>query len=123
MELNLDWRRETSSVWPDVSYELRPLRVWAYHELLAFWQECGMNDGKNSARLSPAQGAALMTVAKRILPEHVRGLQGVVLVREGARQPAAVEELCEEAALMPIAGEIVARLVARTEIAPAAEKN
>jgi hypothetical protein len=45
------------------------------------------------------------------------------LVRDGARLPAAVEALCEEAALMPLAGEIVSRLVGLTEVPPAAEKN
>jgi hypothetical protein len=124
MELNLDWRRHASALWPEVSYELRPLRVWAYHELLAFWQECGAGGaGSGAVKLTPAQGAGLMAVAKRILPEHVRELQGVVLVRDGARQPAAVEALCEEAALMPLAGEIVSRLVGLTEVPPAAEKN
>ncbi len=124
MELNLDWRRETSALWPEVSYELRPLRVWAFHELLAYWQECGV-DGRDGApvRLTPAQGLGLMAVARRILPEHVRALEGVLLVQGGERAPASLDALCDEAALIPLAGEIVSRLVARSEIPLAAEKN
>ncbi len=124
MELNLDWRRETSTVWPEVSYELRPLRVWAFHELLAYWQSCGVDAPAGSAvRLTPAQGLGLMSVARRIFPEHVRGLEGVVLVQGGERTPAPLEALCEEAALLPLAGELVSRLVALSEIPPAAEKK
>jgi hypothetical protein len=124
MELNLDWRRETSALWPEVSYELRPLRVWAFHELLAYWQECGV-DGRDGApvRLTPAQGLGLMAVARRILPEQVRALEGVLLVQGGERAPASLDALCDEAALIPLAGEIVSRLVARSEIPLAAEKN
>jgi hypothetical protein len=64
-----------------------------------------------------------MAVARRILPEHVRALEGVLLVQGGERAPASLDALCDEAALIPLAGEIVSRLVARSEIPPAAEKN
>jgi hypothetical protein len=127
MELNLDWRRETSALWPEVSYELRPLRVWAFHELLAYWQSSGVSapdrPSDSTGRPNAAQGLGLMTVARRILPEHVRALEGVILVQGGERAPASLESLCEEAALMPLAGEIISRLVARSELPPAAEKN
>ncbi len=123
MELNLDWRREISALWPEVSYELRPLRVWAFHELLAYWQSCGAGGAVDPPPLTPAQGLGLMAVARRILPEHVRALEGVVLVRSGERVPADLGALCDEAPLMPLAGEIVSRLVARSELPPAAEKN
>jgi hypothetical protein len=45
------------------------------------------------------------------------------LVQGGERAPASLDALCDEAALIPLAGEIVSRLVARSEIPPAAEKN
>jgi hypothetical protein len=123
MELNLDWRRETSALWPEVSYELRPLRVWAFHELLAYWQSCGVDGQAGASTLTAAQGLGLMAVARRILPEHVRALDGVVLVQGGERVAASLEALCDEAPLMPLAGEIVSRLVTRSELPPAAEKN
>jgi hypothetical protein len=124
MELNLEWRRHASAVWPEVSYELRPLRVWAFHELLAYWQECGVDTrAPGPVGLTPAQGLGLMTVARRIFPEHVRGLEGVVLVQGGERAPASLDALCEEAALLPLAGEMISRLVALSEIGPGAEKN
>lgn len=98
--------------------------MWAFHELLAYWQSCGV-DARDGAvvRLTPAQGLGLMAVARRIFPEHVRALEGVVLVQGGERVPAPLEALCEEAALIPLAGEMISRLVARSEIPPAAEKN
>lgn len=138
MHLNLDWRREASALWPGVSYELRPLRVWAFHELLAFWesrgaapqgqepggQGAGGGVSHGAARpFSAAQALGLTAVAKRVLPEHVRALEGITVSQGGQCAPASLEALCEEAALLPLAGEIIARLVEITELSPAAEKN
>jgi hypothetical protein len=150
MELNLDWRRRQSALWPEVSYELRPLRVWAFQELLAFWEgealrggphraEGGPHraegesvgdgdapaDGPGAPRATLAATARLMDVARRILPDHVRGLSGL-RVRAGSAAEAAVptlEALCEEAALLPLAAELVAALVELSTLDAGAEKN
>jgi hypothetical protein len=141
MELNLDWQRRTSALWPEVSYELRPLRVWAFQELLACW-EAQANDvppaaqpapdgapGARGAQPAPRPGASLaatarlMEAARRIFPEHVRGLSGLRLRGEAGSAPAAPADLCEEAALLPLAAEIVAGLVEISALGEGAEKN
>jgi hypothetical protein len=143
MELNLDWRRRQSALWPEVSYELRPLRVWAFQELLAFWEGEALRggphraegesvgdgdapaDGPGAPRATLAATARLMDVARRILPDHVRGLSGL-RVRAGSAAEAAVptlEALCEEAALLPLAAELVAALVELSTLDAGAEKN
>ena len=136
MELNLDWRQRQSALWPEVSYELRPLRVWAFQELLAFWEGEGERTAGQAAEgvhgeragaqaASLAATARLMDVARRILPDHVRGLSGL-RVRAGSAAEAAVpplEALCEEAALLPLAAELVAALVELSTLDAGAEKN
>ena len=37
MELNLEWRAWRSDTWPEVACELRPLKVWAFQEVLEAW--------------------------------------------------------------------------------------
>ncbi len=136
MEFDLDWHRLTSTIWPDVSYELRPLRVWAFLELMDFGQPptggpAGSAEGapalsglsEPAGRLSAAASLRLMDVARRILPDHVRHLQGVMLRQAGAVQPAQPADLCDEAPLLPLVGEIIARLVTLSDVSPAAEKN
>lgn len=138
MELNLDWQRRTSALWPQVGYEIRPLRVWAFQELIAFWEaeaqrravhEDRADDAGATAGAAPprapslAASTRLMAVAQRILPDHVRGLEGLQLRCEGATAPATVAQLCEEAALLPLAAEIVAALVEISALGADAEKN
>ena len=125
MELNLDWRREVSQVWPSVSYELRPLKVWAFQELLDYWDHHGRSgsDEVTEDTARPSAGVKLMDVAGRIFPEHVRGVQGLTVHGEGHSGEAKVEMLCEETQLLPLAGEIVSRLVAISEVGPQDEKN
>lgn len=129
MELNLDWRRCTATVWPEVSYEVRPLRVWAFQELMACWEAEAEDDaaehasGDAAGALQPDRSARLMAVARRVLPEHVRDVRGLTLRREGRSEPASAEALCEEAALLPLAGEVLARLIEISEVDGAAEKN
>ena len=125
MELNLDWRREASARLVEVSYEIRPLKVWAYQELMAFWEERPRQTGEGRAvtQISAAEGLKLMDVARRIFPEHVRALEGITLRREGAVHPVALEDLCGESPLIELAGEILARLVAISDLAPGDAKN
>ena len=136
MELNLDWRRRQSALWPEVSYELRPLRVWAFQELLAFWEAkgaaavvAGAPEGAEPPPARPAPTASLaattrlMEVARRILPEHVRGLAGLQVRTEAGAAGVTVAELCEETALLPLAAEIVAGLVEISALGEGAEKN
>ncbi|HKI97174.1 MAG TPA: hypothetical protein VKB51_01745 [bacterium] len=140
MELNLDWQRRRSAVWPEVGYELRPLRVWAFQELLAFWEaqasapyaeapvEASADAPPDAARPRPgaptlAATARLMDVARRIFPEHVRGLSGLQVRGEAGTALVAVADLCEETALLPLAAEIVARLIGISTLDEGAEKN
>lgn len=125
MDINLDWRREASALWPEVSYEIRPLKVWAFQELLGFWEQHGRPEVEDDAtpRTGAAEGVLLVDVAKRIFPEHVRALQGVSLVQEGQSRPVPVEALCEETSLLKLAAEIVSRLIAISEISRDEEKN
>ncbi|MDH4247403.1 MAG: hypothetical protein OEW39_06275, partial [Deltaproteobacteria bacterium] len=111
MEINVDWRREPSRVWPEVSYELRPLRVWAFQALLDRWE--GLRD---AAAPAPEDGGALsaagetpwgrggehslLALAARIFPDHVRRLEGLTLNRDGQTLPASPEMLGEEALLL-----------------------
>jgi hypothetical protein len=64
-----------------------------------------------------------MEVARRIFPEHVRGLSGLQVRSEAGTAPAAVAELCEEAALLPLAAEMLAGLVEISTLDAGAEKN
>jgi hypothetical protein len=124
MELNLDWQKHTSALWPEVSYELRPLRVWAFEELLGYWHRQGAPDESGgAARTASRHGAELMALAKKVLPEHVRALEGVVVIQDGRRVPAGLDALCEEAGLMALTGEILSGLVAISAVPPSAEKN
>ena len=124
MELDLDWRRESSAQWPDVSYELRPLKVWAFQELLAYWEGDGAGpSGEAEGKATASASVRLMEVARRIFPEHVRGLSGLTIVQGGERKPAGVNTLCEETQTLPLAGEIISRLVAISEVGASAEKN
>lgn len=125
MELNLDWRGYSSEIWDDVSYEIRPLKVWAFQELLSFWETSGRQaEGEEAViRVSPSDSAGLMAVAKRIFPDHVRKLSGLTVVEEGRKRKATLESLCEETAMMQLAGEIVSRLIAISEISGNDEKN
>jgi len=126
MELNLDWRRETSTVWPQVSYELRPLKVWAFSELMEHWARHAADDESGEGtrlRLEGGAGLGLMAVARRIFPTHVRAVRGLTLCTDGEHQEATVEALCDEAPLLPLAGEIIARLVAISEVGETDEKN
>lgn len=125
MECNLDWRTENSALWPGVTYQIRPLKVWAFQELLAFWEAHGAEPppGGGKVTLPPSRGLQLMAVAKAIFAEHLRNLSGLTVVREGERAEAGPETLCEETPLMPLAGEIISRLIAISEVSPAAEKN
>lgn len=125
MEFDLDWHRMDSEVWPEVAYELRPLRVWAFLELMEFWEGRPNRDGDAEAamRVSAADSLRLMEVARRIFPDHVRNLTGVTLRKSGAVHPACAEDLCDEAPLLPLAGEIISKLVALADITVEAEKN
>lgn len=125
MELNLDWRRETSAVWPEVGYELRPLKVWAFQELLDYWEQHNRKgaEADSPPSVSAVDGVKLMDVARRIFPDHVRALEGLQILREGQTGAATVEVLCEETQLLPLAGEIISRLVAISEIGIADEKK
>lgn len=125
MELNLEWRGWSSESWPEVRCELRPLKVWAFQELLSAWEVEGKPLGEAETRPAATQikGARLMAVARRILPDHVRALEGVTVRLDGQTAPASLEQLCEETALMALAGEILSRLVAISEITEAEQKN
>jgi len=125
MELNLDWQARASEVWPDVCYEIRPLRVWAFQELMAFWeaQTPLSGDGEDKTRISPVQSAELMALARKIFPEHLREITGLFLRREQGTEAATAMDICEETPLLPLAGEIMARLIAISEIRGTEEKN
>ncbi len=125
MELNLDWRSITSAIWPEVCYEIRPLKVWAFQELLTFWESHGRErEGEKPViRIAPVDGVKLMAVAKTIFPEHVRGLRGLNLTQEGETREATLDALCEETALMHLAGEIITQLMAISEVNKGDEKN
>ena len=125
MELNLDWRREESARMPGVSYEIRPLKVWAYQELMAFWEARPREtrEGRAVAQVSPAESLKLIEVARRIFPEHVRNLSGIALRRDGVANAATLEDVCAEAPLIELAGELLGRLVAISDLTPGDEKN
>ncbi len=125
MEFNLEWRHRTSSVWPDVGYEIRPLKVWAFQELLAYWEENGSPAGEASQGHGgiAVKNTRLMEIAKRVFPDHVRNLEGISLRENGKSEPATVERLCEETLFMPLAGELISSLIAISETGEEEEKN
>ena len=125
MELNLEWRAWRSDTWPEVACELRPLKVWAFQEVLEAWEGQRQPSEPEGEKPLPApvKGPPLMAVARRILPEHARNLQGITVRLDGQSRPATLEQLCEETALMPVAGEILSRLVTISEITEAEQKN
>ena len=82
----------------------------------------GPNDGATPAAV-PSNSVKVIEVAKRIFPDHVRGLAGLTIVQDGEGREATPEGLCEETALLPLAGEIISRLIAVSEIAESDEKN
>ena len=136
--IDLDWRREESALHPGVYYEIRPLKVWAYLELLGAWDkgaaeapaatpraaEAPAPEGAPVAELGalPRQGR-LLRLAPRIFPEHVRALEGLEMTREGVRLPVDAIALAEEAALAPLAGEVITRLLEISQLTGADEKN
>ena len=125
MEFNLDWQPQTSALWPEVSYELRPLKVWAFQALLDCW-DSGADSGAGEVpapRAAVAGSARLMEVAGRVFPEHVRNLAGLTVRVEGRVEGANLEHLSRETLLLPLAGEIIARLLSLSEVGGAAEKN
>ena len=127
MELNLDWSTEDSTLLTGVRYSMRPLKVWAFQELMGCWEQAASTPhaegGPPPLRLGSAAGAALMPLLRRIFTEHVRGLEGLSLRAGGNTRAATVEDLCEEAALLPLAGELLTRLLARSDLSPGDEKN
>ena len=125
MELDLDWRTVQSEVWPEVSYELRPLRVWAFRDLMAFWEKQGAQTENENAiiRMSPVESFRLMELAERILPDHVRALKGVSVKTAGERATPEIAQLCQESALIPLAGEMVAKLVSISQVEGEPEKK
>lgn len=132
MELNLDWRQRRSTVWPEVCYEIRPLRVWAFQELVAYWEAAGRDGTPPPADPAQAPGirpgslgaaARMMGVARRIFPDHVRNVTGLHLRAEGGTAVPDAAALCEEAPLLPLAAEIVAALVEISALDEGAEKN
>ncbi|MEE8433319.1 MAG: hypothetical protein V3S64_00890, partial [bacterium] len=52
--------------------ELRPLKVWAFQEVLEAWEGQRQPSAPEGEKPLPApiKGTPLMTVARRILPEH-----------------------------------------------------
>ncbi len=125
MELNLDWREQRSALGGEIGYEIRPLKVWAFQELMAFWEgrRQESQDGKSVVQVSPAESLKLMEIARRIFPSHVRNLSGVDVKAEGDLRPATLEDLCEESLLIELAGEILGRLVAISDLKADDEKN
>ena len=129
MDINVDWRRETSRVWPEVSYELRPLRVWAFqalmdrHEGLREAAESQDAQSQDAESRAGAGNGSLLALAARIFPQHVRAVEGLTVRREGQSQAVTAEALGEEALLLPLAGEILARLIALSEVGAAGEKK
>ena len=125
MEFNLDWRRESSELGDEVTYEIRPLKVWAFQELMAFWESRpgGGEEGDSPRRVSPAESLRLMEVAARIFPDHVRDLQGVTVLAEGNPHPATMEDLCGESPLLELAGEVLGKLVNISGLSERDEKN
>ncbi len=133
MQIDLDWRAYRSAVWPDVACELRPLRVWAFQELAALWSEAAAPGDAREAP-EPREGpegppglrldnARVSEVARRVLPEHVRNLTGLELRRDGVTAVPEPEALCDEAVLLPLVAELLARLVEVSELAAEPEKN
>jgi hypothetical protein len=133
MEFNLDWQPHTSALWPEVTYELRPLKVWAFQALLDCWDGAqgwggaggagGAGPVERAPRPAAAGSARLMEAAERVFPEHVRNLAGLTVRAEGRVEPAGLEHLSRETLLLPLAGEIIARLLSLSEVGEAAEKN
>lgn len=111
MDINLEWREQKSELWEGVTYEIRPLRVWAFQEIMTFWEN---NGGKAGA--SPAKSLNLMPVAQRIFKDHVRELKGVRVNIEGESTAATPDDLCRETPLVGLAGEIIVYLVTISEV-------
>ena len=118
MKLDLDWKMVRSELWPEIQYEIRPLRVWAFQELVSCWET-----RENRKDLSPTIGAELMATLKKIFPEHLRNISGLTLVQDGKSREATPESICEETALMPLAGEIFSRLIALSEVGQSTGKK
>jgi len=125
MECLLDWQSRQSSLWPDVSYEIRPLKVWAFLDLMTCWGEGAPErpEGGTSPGQQALKSQALLDVAKRVIPEHVRNLKGLYVQRDGQVRDGTVEEVCEEALLMPLAVEMISGLIEISEVGKEDEKK
>lgn len=125
MEINLEWQQFTSSLYPEVSYEIRPLKAWAFQELLSHWEIHGPaeSSGLNPGGLKPSESMKILQAVQPIFSEHVRGLQGVKISDGGKDREAEVENLCEETPLLRLAGEVLGHLISISSLSSVEEKN
>lgn len=115
----------------EISVEVRPLKNWAWLELLPLMQQMiPKNTGESTkdylARLSPDERASLekesiniQRLAKTIFPEHVRNFQGVTVNGE----PPTPEQLSEEVIFMGITIEIMMHLITISNLGEGDLKN
>ena len=122
MNLDLDWRVHISLAVPDVVCKIRPLKLWAFQELMAFWQTLPeTKDGK--PKFSTDASIELVKVAKRVFPEHVKDLQNITLRVDGEQRMATIDDLCDETAFMSLTVEVIGALVSISEMGAEDEKN
>ena len=119
MEISLGWRRVDLKDLPDISVELRPLKVWAFQKLIA--SQAGNSDGKSQEALD---GLTMLEVAKEIFPEHVRAVKGIVVSRDdGESSDVTLEDLTTETQLITVSAAILSQLFEISQLTEMEQKN
>ena len=126
MKLDLEWRRIGSDLHPGVSYEVRPLMVWAYLDLLAAWEvgsPARPGEVTEESPPSPALSSQIWRVLERVFPEHLRALEGLVFSSPEGETPPSPADIAREAVMIPLAGEILGHLMRISQVGEAEAKN
>lgn len=122
MNLDLDWRVHVSESMQDVTCKIRPLKLWAFQAVMAFWQGLPTNE-EGQPRLNTAASIGLIQVAEKVFPEHVKELQNITVQVEGKQRMATIDDLCKETAFMGLSVEIIGALITISEVGAEEEKN
>ena len=124
MLLDLDYRTVGLSLGPQVTLELRPLELGAYHDvvrvLAPVLTEVGAPDDPalNGRRLQLLAGEDVRRVAESVIPPHARNLSGVNLREQGSVRPATVEDLVRYGAFTRACLDVLLALLDASRLTP-----
>lgn len=134
MDIIIDWQSFTPTTkirGETISAEVRPLKNWAWLELLPLMEKLTLKkEGETTkdylARLTPAEKSnleresiSIQRLAKTIFKDHVRNFQGITV----NGQPPTPEQLSEEVIFMGVTVEIMVYLITISNLGEEDVKN